>query len=137
MALRESYVPYGYQIDAAPHYMIVRFTPTGEGMTYNDAYFVTDDKEKVPLADEQTEIVWPGRFTIGKETTEYGTEGGNLYRLVNWPLTNFSVTVQKYGYQPGVDAPLNRTADQLDAWFEDGHTGRVPLEGVTMKLPAL
>lgn len=134
MALRESYVPYGYQIDAAPHYMIVRFTPTGEGMTYNDAYFVTDDKEKVPLADEQTEIVWPGRFTIGKETTEYGTEGGNLYRLVNWPLTNFSVTVQKYGYQPGVDAPLNRTADQLDAWFEDGHTGRVPLEGVTMKL---
>ena len=27
MALRESYVPYGYQIDAAPHYMIVRFTP--------------------------------------------------------------------------------------------------------------
>ena len=134
MALRESYVPYGYQIDAAPHYMIVRFTHTGEGMTYNDAYFVTDGTEKVPLADEQTEIVWPGRFTIGKETTEYGTEGGNLYRLVNWPLTNFSVTVQKYGYQPGVDAPLNRTAEQLDAWFEDGHTGRVPLEGVTMKL---
>lgn len=134
MALRESYVPYGYQIDAAPHYMIVRFTPTGEGMTYNDAYFVKNKEQQVPLADEQTEIVWPGRFTIGKETTEYGTEGGNLYRLVNWPLTNFSVTVQKYGYQPGVDAPLNRTADQLDAWFEDGHTGRVPLEGVTMKL---
>ena len=134
MALRESYVPYGYQIDAAPHYMIVRFTPTGEGMTYNDAYFVTDDKEQVPLADEQTGIVWPGRFTIGKETTGYEAEGEDLYRLVNWPLTNFSVTVQKYGYQPGVDAPFRKTAEQLDAWFEDGHTGRVPLEGVTMKL---
>ena len=134
MALRESYVPYGYQIDAAPHYMIVRFTPTGEGMTYNDAYFVKNKEQQVPLADEQTEIVWPGRFTIDGETTEYGAENENLYRLVNWPLTNFSVTVQKYGYQPGVDAPLNRTAEQLDAWFEDGHTGRVPLEGVTMKL---
>ena len=134
MALRESYVPYGYQIDAAPHYMIVRFTPTGTGMTYNDAYFVTDNKEQVPLADEQTGIAWPGRFTVGGKTTDYGAAGGDLYRLVNWPLTNFSVTVQKYGYEPGVDAPFSKTAEQLDAWFEDGHTGRVPLEGVTMKL---
>ena len=135
MALRESYVPYGYQIDAAAHYMIVRFTPTGEGMTYNDAYFVTEAEAKdIPLADEQTEIQWPGRFTLDGETTEYEETGENLYRLVNWPLTNFSVTVQKYGYEPGADAPFNRTADQLDAWFESGHTGRVPLEGVTMKL---
>ena len=134
MALRESYVPYGYQIDAAPHYMIVRFTPTGTGMTYNDAYFVTDNKEQVPLADEQTGIAWPGRFTVGGKTTDYEAAGEDLYRLVNWPLTNFSVTVQKYGYEPGVDAPFSKTAEQLDAWFEDGHTGRVPLEGVTMKL---
>lgn len=134
MALRESYVPYGYQIDTQYHYMIVRFTPSGTGITYNDAYFVTGQEEEVPLAEEQTGLCWPGRFTVGDVTEGYEESEENQYRLVNWPLTNFSVTVQKYGYQPGEDAPLSMTAEQMDEYFAQGHTGREPLEGVKMKL---
>lgn len=127
MAIREVYAPFGYQMDSRAYYMIVKFGNTSNGgMCNNNAYYVTDSTDNVTLADELPEdkITW----------AEYYKEGDTQYRLVNWPIDNYSVTINKYGYTPDENT-LGLTSDELDSWFEEqGHSGRIALGGVTMKL---
>ena len=58
--------------------------------------------------------------------------------LVNWPVNNYAVTINKYGYEPNAST-LNKAAegeDGLDEFFITGSAGgvRTPLAGVTMRL---
>ena len=58
MAIREVYAPFGYQMDTRAYYMIVKFGNTSNGgMCNNNAYYVTDSTDDVPLADESRAII--------------------------------------------------------------------------------
>ena len=55
------------------------------------------------------------------------------YRLVNWPIDKWAVTVQKYGYQVQEDN-LGKNSEELDEYYASGvHADRTPLK-VTMLL---
>lgn len=117
LAIRESYVPYGYQQDAEAYYLIADLTRNG--IKENEQYFVKDGVTKATFAQD-AEKEW--------------AESGDHYRLMNWPIDNYSVTVSKYGYTPVDGSTLGLTAAELDAYYESGNTGRTALGGVTMLL---
>lgn len=155
VALVETDAPDGYTRSGTTYYMYMFFryeeaeepgkTKTTE--SFNDVFYVKDKEEKVDLAEGQNGIFW------GLYATEENTQGGydpisisdapeeasqQQYRLVNWPVDNFAVTVTKYGYEPVEGANMGKTSEELDAYYSRGvQDDRVPLANVTMRLERL
>ena len=149
VAVVESDAPMGYMMEKNTYYMYMFFKNGGEKQTteiFNDAYYVKGDHESddkdVPLAEEQNDITWamyPTEEAKGQYKLVSGTQvpakdqSDNRYRLVNWPIDTWAVTVQKYGYQVQ-DDNLKKNSEELDKYYASGvHTDRVPLK-VTMLL---
>ena len=150
VAVVESDAPTGYMMEKNTYYMYMFFKNGGEKQTteiFNDAYYVKGDHESaddkdVPLAEEQEGITWamyPTEEAEGQFKPVSGTQApakdqsDSRYRLVNWPIDTWAVTVQKYGYQVQ-DDNLKKNSEELDEYYASGvHTDRVPLK-VTMLL---
>ncbi len=145
VALVESSAPLGYQANSSVYYMLMCFAPEsadteqkGYTETFNDAFYVKDNSPEIPLADELNrleEIQWIkiANDEAGSPIEEITDQTGTSYRLVNWPIDNYSVTVQKYGYTPD-GSNLNMSGAQLDDYYDAGIAGRVALSGVKMRL---
>ncbi|HIV22995.1 MAG TPA: Cna B-type domain-containing protein [Candidatus Merdiplasma excrementigallinarum] len=134
MALREVSAPAGYNLDVTPHYMKVVFDKAAldngeEGaqdtVEMNDAYFI-EAGDNPKLSDD--EDVTAGIYWASNE---------NKVRLVNRPVDNYAVTISKYGYEPENGVNTEKTAEELDGYFEKNYAGRQPLAGVTMTLERL
>lgn len=134
MALREVSAPAGYNLDVTPHYMEVVFDKAAldngeEGaqdtVEMNDAYFI-EEGDKPKLSDDKD--VTAGIYWASNE---------NKVRLVNRPVDNYAVTISKYGYEPENGVNTEKTAEELDGYFEKNYAGRQPLAGVTMTLERL
>lgn len=118
MALVETYAPFGYQVDATPHYLIVCFSDEAV-IVYDETYFVSSaDGDAAPLASSLN-----GYPEIGTETS---------YRLTNKRQDYYSVTVQKYGYTPTAST-TNKTSADLDQMRTAGTLQTTRL-AVTMRL---
>ncbi|OUQ48606.1 Spy0128 family protein [Lachnoclostridium sp. An118] len=144
VAIVEKDVPTGYMADKDCCYMYMYFQNVPGKVTeiFNDAYYVTGDQteEKVPLAEDQNDIQWALYPTRENGDGSYGLVAGvgetSKYRLVNWPVDAFAVTVQKYGYEVQEDNE-GYTSQQLDEYYFSGaHTDRVGLPMV-MRLDRL
>lgn len=155
VALVETDAPDGYTRSGTTYYMYMFFRyeeAEEEGKTkttesFNDVFYVKDKAAEVDLAEDQDGIVW------GLYATEENAESGydqitvtkapedasqKQYRLVNWPVDNFAVTVTKYGYEPVEGANTGMTSEELDAYYSRGvQDDRVPLANVTMRLERL
>lgn len=146
VALVETSAPAGYAITNNVYYMILCFEAAETGdkstETYNDAYYMTGDPGTAEIASgtaEGEEISWL-IYANHEDGTPITSILNNTEKqmLVNWPVNNYAVTINKYGYEPN-DSTLNRAAegeDGLDEFFITGSAGgvRTPLEGVTMRL---
>lgn len=149
VALVETSAPAGYLTGNNTYYMLMFFENKAQTTTesFNDVFYVKDAAEDVTLAEDQEGIVWSlyptaedqEDKTYSKITIEHpledATEG--QYRLVNWPVDNFAVTVTDYGYE--VDAgTLNKGSDELNEHYATGtYTDRVALANVTLRLERL
>ena len=133
--LVETGAPAGYDNPAGGYGMILYFRHEAGKSTevFNDAFYVKDTDGDQPAADPgawalyPTEETGPGTY----RSIEGVTESTGQYRIVNWPVDNFSVTVRKYGYAVN-EQTVGMTSTQLDEYFLTAR-GRTPLE-VTMKL---
>lgn len=141
VAIREISAPLGYQTLESPYYMELCFAPATDGKSYsetfNDAYYITDKKEKVPLAtdlDKEGSITWArvANDVNGKKIDSI-PEQTDSYRLVDLPMDNYGVTVNKYGYTPGEET-LNLTSQELDQILGGDSRNRTTLSGVEMRL---
>ena len=149
VAIVESDAPVGYTMDKRnTYYMYMFFEYDEKNITeiFNDAYYVKGDEKEAPdveLAENQEGTQWalyPTEETAEGGYTEVGEMGTapqdavmDQYRLVNWPIDKWAVTVQKYGYEVQ-DANLNRNSEELNDYYAfGGHTDRTPLS-VTMRL---
>nr|WP_076780160.1 FctA domain-containing protein [Lachnoclostridium phocaeense] len=145
VALVESNAPTGYMASQDTYYMYMYFKNGGQDTTteiFNDAYYVKGDHtsvdKDVPLAEIQGQewALYPTEEEDGSYSLVEGVKDPNRYRLVNWPVDNFAVTVQKYGYEVQ-DDNLRMTSQQLDAYYLSGvHTDRRGLS-MTMRLDRL
>lgn len=146
VALVETSAPAGYVITNNVYYMILCFEAVEDGSssseTYNDAYYMTDDPGTAETASgtaEGEEISWLIYANHEDGTPVEGIDNNTEKQmLVNWPVNNYAVTVNKYGYEPN-DSTLNKAAEGeggLDEFFITGSAGgeRTPLAGVTMRL---
>lgn len=134
--LKETSTPGGYDM-ATQEFKLIMYFEKGEDPTeiFNDVYYVKTDDQDITLAEDQDD--WG--FYPTKEEDE-----GNFalvdvdgmdevqYRLVNWPVDNFAVTVTKYGYEV-TDQNLGLNAAELDDYFLK-QTGRGTLSGAQFKL---
>ena len=150
VAVVESNAPSGYMMEKSTYYMYMFFENGGEDVTteiFNDAYYVKGDHESpdkdVTLAENQNVITWALYSTREKGAGQYEPATGiqvpaddatsSQYRLVNWPIDKWAVTVQKYGYQVQEDN-LGKNSEELDEYYASGvHADRTPLK-VTMLL---
>ena len=150
VAVVESNAPNGYMMEKNTYYMYMFFENGGEDTTteiFNDAYYVKGDHESadkdVPLAENQNEITWalystretgPGQYELADGIQVPAKDAtSSQYRLVNWPIDKWAVTVQKYGYQVQKDN-LGKNSEELDEYYASGvHADRTPLK-VTMLL---
>lgn len=146
VALVETSAPAGYAITNNVYYMLMCFeaveTGNSSSETYNDAYYVTGDPGSAEVAAGTSlgqEIEWPVYVNHEDGTPVEGFDNNTEKQmLVNWPVNNYAVTINKYGYEPN-ESTLNKAAegeDGLDEFFITGSAGgvRTPLEGVTMRL---
>ena len=133
--LVETGVPAGYDNPAGGYGMILYFKHEEGKSTevFNDAFYVKDKDEAQPAADPGAWALYPTEETgEGTYRPIKGVAGTtDQYRIINWPVDNFSVTVSKYGYAAN-DQTMGMTSEELDEYFLTAG-GRVPLE-VTMKL---
>lgn len=150
VAVVESNAPNGYMMEKNTYYMYMFFENGGENETteiFNDAYYVKGDHtgadKDVTLAEKQDGITWalystretgPGQYELADEIQVPAKDAtSSQYRLVNWPIDKWAVTVQKYGYQVQEDN-LGRNSEELDEYYASGvHADRTPLK-VTMLL---
>lgn len=135
--LFETKTPAGYspQTKGIPMLMYFDYQNGKTTEIFNDAFYVKGDNSAEKLTDTLSPDAWPCYPTREQTNGSYekvpGVDG-EQYRIVDWPVDNFAVTVYKFGYTVNSDN-TNMTAAQLDEYYQN-HTGRVPLNGVTMKL---
>ena len=148
VALVETSAPAGYSTPDHGYRMLLFFRATSDTeqstTTYNDAFYLKEHTGG-DLAESMKDTDWafyPTRED-GQSYTPIKVEGqtSHQYRVVNWPVDNFAVTVTKYGYTVSNDN-LNMTADQLDDYYLDPkHPDRLAdrqtLSGVEMQLQRL
>lgn len=136
--LKEVSTPGGYDAPEEGYQMIMFFQNEAGETTevFNDAYYVKDATSKeITLAENQGDT-WAFYPTSENEDGTYEPISVNgvpsqQYRIVNWPVDNFAVTVNKYGYTVD-ENNLNMTSSELDEYYLNKE-GRVPLQ-VTFKL---
>ena len=145
IAIKEITPPTGFMTEKQTVYMYMFFQNSTNETTevFNDAYYVKTAENNVALAEEQNGIQWAFYPTM-KDGDEYkvvdnGKFGAGApvsstsqFRLVNWPINTYAVTLQKYGYEVK-DDNLGKTSEELDTYYTSGQTDRKPLS-VTMKL---
>lgn len=138
--LVETSTPAGYDTPTKGFPLIMFFHHVDGQATevFNDAYYVTEKDTQEPLAGEDN-TVWACYPTQLQDDKTYtliedlpDTVDQEQYRIVNWPVDNFAVTVDKYGYTYD-DKTRGKTAAELDEYYLNA-SGRVPLANVTMKL---
>ena len=132
--LVETGTPGGYNAPSVSYPMIMFFQAAEDGKyteTFNDAYYVKD-ANGFELADGEGWPIYPTEETREGTFTPIAGVADVQYRIVNWPVDNFAVTVHKYGYEVN-DENLKMTGQELDQYFLV-HGGAVPLAGVEMKL---
>ncbi len=155
VAIVESNAPTGYMTEQSTYYMYMFFQYNENNVTeiFNDAYYVKEngdsgalDTGNPPLAEDQKGITWVLYPTEEQADGSYSkvTVGGSdiidktesQYRLVNWPIDNFAVTVQNYGYDPILRTGSHGlSTEELDEFYDTSAFGdRVALGNVTMKL---
>lgn len=133
--LVESGTPGGYDAPESG-YRLIMFFQYEEGKSsevFNDAYYVKNAEGEEALAEEQTGwALYPTTETNpGEFALVDGLEGTSQYRIVNWSVDNFAVTVKKYGYEINAQN-LGMNSEALNEYYL-GINGRTPLS-VTMKL---
>ena len=125
-----SYISEGYDmwlcfLDTRPE------NTTGECWVYNDAYYVrTSGKNTTEkLAENQSGTSW---YLTNAGEGSFGTagDGQTPLRIVDYPITNTIVRVEKFGYKPNA-ATQGLTSTQLDEKTKE-EIEREPLEGVEM-----
>lgn len=145
IAIKEITPPTGFMTEKQTVYMYMFFQNSTNATTevFNDAYYVKTAENNVALAEEQNGIQWAFYPTM-KDGDEYkvvdnGKFGAGApvsstsqFRLVNWPINTYAVTLQKYGYEVK-DDNLGKTSEELDTYYTSGQTDRKPLS-VTMQL---
>ena len=134
--LVETDTPAGYNAPESGYRMLMYFDKDDKKATevFNDAYYVKGAKTNEALAETQgndwalypTKETGSGEYTLLPEVT-----GAKQYRIVNWPVDNFAVTINKYGYTAN-EQTMKKTSQELDEYFM-GKSGRTPLE-VTMQI---
>ena len=146
IAIREIMPPTGFMTKKQTVYMYMFFQESaGTTTVYNDAYYVKESKTDVDLAEEQQQrIQWAFYPTTESEDGVYTVVGSEelgekapvssteQFRLVNWPINTYAVTLQMYGYEVK-DDNLNKTSEELDDYYTSGKTDRKNLS-VTMQL---
>lgn len=155
VAIVESNAPTGYMTEQSTYYMYMFFKNNGNNVTeiFNDAYYVKEDGNtgaletgNPPLAEDQTKTTWalyPTEEQADGSYSKVKVDGSGVedetesqYRLVNWPIDNFAVTIQNYGYDP-IQRPGSHglSTEELDKFYDTSAFGdRVALGNVTMKL---
>lgn len=133
--LVESGTPAGYEAPLSGYRMLMYFDKD-EGKTtevFNDVYYVKDNGSDVELAENQGTdwALYPTKETSEGVYTPIEGVAGKQYRIVNWPVDNFAVTVTKYGYTYN-EQTKDKTSQELDEYFLSAG-GRTPIE-VEMKL---
>lgn len=131
----KSGVPAGYDSPTSGYGMILYFKYE-EGKTteiFNDAFYIKEKTGEQPAAEPTAWVLYPTEATAGGtyQPVEGVAGATDQYRIINWPVDHFSVTVRKYGYTAN-EQTLGMTSEQLDEYFLTTR-GRAPLE-VTMKL---
>ncbi len=157
VAIVESDAPAGYMTEQSTYYMYMFFRNIKDQTTeiFNDAYYVTKDDDtgaldpdgvlSPPLAEEQDGITWAfypteetagGKYSLVEVPEGVSDKESSQYRLVNWPIDNFAVTIQNYGYDPILrTGSHNLTTEALDAFYDTSAFGdRVALGNVEMLL---
>ena len=157
VAIVESDAPAGYMTEQSTYYMYMFFRNIKDQTTeiFNDAYYVTKDDDtgaldpdgvlSPPLAEEQDGITWAfypteetarGEYSLVEVPEGVSDKESSQYRLVNWPIDNFAVTIQNYGYDPILrTGSHNLTTEALDAFYDTSAFGdRVALGNVEMLL---
>lgn len=138
--LVETSTPAGYDTPTKGFPLIMFFHNVKGQVTevFNDAYYVTEKDTKESLAGEG-DTVWACYPTQLQDDNTYtliedlpDTVDQKQYRIVNWSVDNFAVTVDKYGYIYDANTQ-EKTAAELDEYYLNA-SGRVPLANVTMKL---
>ena len=128
---------YGYLISGYQTYLVfVDKNPGGTGgkfRFYSDLYFVKTTDKTIHLAEHQSGRLWH----ITEAGTTY-TLGDVLQRIVDYPITNTPVEINKVGYVPTkatMDlANESTTGADYSEKIATGNYGAVPLQGVTMTL---
>ena len=143
VAIVESNAPTGYMTEQSTYYMYMFFQYNENNVTeiFNDAYYVKEngdsgalDTGNPPLAEDQKGITWALYPTEEQADGSYSkvTVGGSdiidkaesQYRLVNWPIDNFAVTVQNYGYDPILRTGSHGlSTEELDEFYDTSAFG--------------
>ena len=127
--------PAGYDSPTSGYGMILYFKYEEGKSTeiFNDAFYVKEKTGEQPAAEPTAWVLYPTEATAGGtyQPIKGVTGATGQYRIINWPVDHFSVTVRKYGYTAN-EQTLGMTSEQLDEYFLTTR-GRAPLE-VTMKL---
>ena len=127
--------PAGYDSPTSGYGMILYFKYEEGKSTeiFNDAFYVKEKTGEQPAAEPTAWALYPTEATAGGtyQPIKGVTGATGQYRIINWPVDHFSVTVRKYGYTAN-EQTLGMTSEQLDEYFLTTR-GRAPLE-VTMKL---
>lgn len=137
VVLVESSAPAGYQTIQKGLQLLVFFDYDNGKTTevFNDAYYVKTEEGTEPLAEDNNgwafyptkETGDPGQYEPIQDVAGMTSQ----YRIVDWPVDNFAVTVNKYGYQVN-SQNLNMSSEELSEYYLT-HAGREALS-VTMKL---
>ncbi len=151
-AVVETSAPAGYQASQSVYYLYMFFrNKAGDTTeTFNDVFY-----EKNKTGGTLADTMEAGKFGFYPTKEEKQSTGGVTYekievaetdmpadvqkdvtqaqfRLVNWPIDHFSVTVEKYGYEVN-DNTLGKTSEELTKYFADTAVA-TPLAGVEMRL---
>lgn len=135
--LVESNTPAGYQtVEPLKLLMFFNYEEGDNTETFNDVYYVKEATKNVPLSEKQGDDDWalyPTKIAANGsyELIDKVQDKAQQYRIVDWPVDNFAVTVNKYGYTVN-DQNLGMDGDALNDYYI-ANSGREPLE-VTMKL---
>lgn len=134
--LVESNTPAGYRsVEPLKLLMFFNYEDGQYTETFNDVYYIKDAAKKVPLSEKQGDqwALYPTKEAANGsyKLIEKVAKDAQQYRIVDWPVDNFAVTVNKYGYTVN-EQNINMDGDALNEYYIS-NPGREPLK-VTMKL---
>lgn len=128
---------YTYESEMYPMYLCFVYYNGTSGVAantaFNDAYFVTSATGNYPLISSQYNRAAVLTWREGNNAVSR-SYGAPMYRIVDYPMEETLVRIQKYGYTPQTST-LGKTSEELDDLLTTSN--RIALDGITMKIQKL